>query len=232
MAANVTGKVVVIGSINMDLVVRSPKLPEPGETVIGGDLETIPGGKGANQAVAAAKLGTRVTLVGCVGGDIFASQLKSNLAAALVDLTYISEIREAASGVALIVVDDNGQNTIVVASGANARLSPGDVEAAGDAVHAADVVLLQLEVPTETVHSAARLAQKHGAKVILNPAPAQPLGPEATREAGRDQQIHRQDGDDDAGSCDHSDHGAGRISQYSQYQQVAKFSLLECQHGN
>jgi len=125
--------------------------------------------------VAAAKLGSSVVLVGCVGSDGFANQLKSNLASEKVDLTHITEIREAASGVALIVVDDQGQNSIVVASGANARLSPMDVEAATDTIDAADVVLLQLEVTVETVQRAAQIAHEYGTKVILNPAPAQNL---------------------------------------------------------
>ena len=168
-------KVTVVGSINMDLVTRVTNFPEPGETIIGGDLKTIPGGKGANQAVAAARLGAEVSMVGRVGDDVFASQLKENLAGAGVDLTYVFDSDSAASGVALILVDQHGQNIIVVASGANARVTAQDVEAAAAAITTADVLLLQLEIPLESVHRAAELAHENGVKVILNPAPAQAL---------------------------------------------------------
>ena len=169
-----TSRIVVVGSINMDLVTRTDNIPIPGETVIGGDLQTIPGGKGANQAVAAARLGADVAMVGHVGNDVFAKQLKENLDADGVNQTYVTGV-EAASGVALIVVDASGQNSIVVASGANEWLTPADVEAAADVIESADVMLLQLEVPLETVHRAAQLAHDAGVRVILNPAPAQPL---------------------------------------------------------
>jgi ribokinase len=168
-------KVTVVGSINMDLVTRVTNFPEPGETIIGGDLKTIPGGKGANQAVAAARLGAEVSMVGRVGDDVFASQLKENLTGAGVDLTYVFDSDSAASGVALILVDQHGQNIIVVASGANARVTAQDVEAAAVAITTADVLLLQLEIPLESVHRAAELAHENGVKVILNPAPAQAL---------------------------------------------------------
>lgn len=168
-------KVIVVGSINMDLVIRSRKIPQPGETIIGGELGTFPGGKGANQAVAAARLGAEVTMVGRVGADVFAGQLKDNLAVAGVDLAYITEDPQAASGVALIVVDNKGQNSIVVASGANARVTVEDVEAAGGAIAAADALLLQLEIPLEAVQRAAEIAHENGTAVLLNPAPAQPL---------------------------------------------------------
>ena len=167
-------RIVVVGSINMDLVTRANKIPIPGETVIGGDLQTFPGGKGANQAVAAARLGADVALVGHVGNDLFAEQLRENLAVDQVDHSFVTGV-EAASGVALIVVDATGQNSIVVASGANGRLTPADVEAAAGVIKSADVMLLQLEVPLETVQRAADLAHDSGVKVILNPAPAQPL---------------------------------------------------------
>ena len=169
-----TAKVTVIGSINIDLVTQA-RIPQPGETVIGGDLMTFPGGKGANQAVAAARLGTQVSMVGRVGDDVFAAQLKANLEKANVDLTYVHESPGAASGVALIVVDDAGENTIVVAPGANARLTVQDVDTAASAIEAADVILLQLEIPLETVYRAAQLAHERGTKVILNPAPAREL---------------------------------------------------------
>jgi ribokinase len=161
----------------MDLVARAPRIPQPGETIIGRDFHTLPGGKGANQAVAAARLGAAVTMVGRVGGDAFARLLLDNLAASGVDHTFVIQDSGAATGVALIVVDAAGQNSIVVASGANMRLSPADVEAAEAAIAAADVLLLQLETPLETVTRAAQMAHAHGVTVILNPAPAQPLPP-------------------------------------------------------
>jgi len=168
-------KVTVVGSLNMDLVARAVHIPRPGETIIGGDFHTLPGGKGANQAVAAARLGMQVSMVGRVGNDAFAAPLLNNLAAAGVDHNYVGRDLEAATGVALIVVDNAGQNSIVVASGANKRLSPADVDSAEAAIAAANVLLLQLETPLETVTRAAELAHKHGVRVVLNPAPAQPL---------------------------------------------------------
>jgi ribokinase len=159
----------------MDLVARTPRIPQPGETIIGGDFHTVPGGKGANQAVAAARLGAQVSMVGRVGRDAFANPLLENLAAAGVDHTFVTQYPGAATGVALIVVDDAGQNSIVVASGANMRLSPADVDAAEAAIAAADALLLQLESPLETVTRAAEVARTHRVTVILNPAPARPL---------------------------------------------------------
>ncbi len=173
-----TARITVIGSLNMDLVTNAAKIPAPGETVIGGDLHTVPGGKGANQAVAAAKLGADVSMVGRVGNDIFAQQLLDNLTAVHVNHHHVIHDKEAASGVALIVVDAAGQNSIVVAPGANGRLTPADIDAAAEAIKTADLILLQLEIPLETVLRAAQLARQHGTKVILNPAPAQPLPPE------------------------------------------------------
>ena len=172
-----TAHVAVVGSLNMDLVARAPRIPQPGETIMGRDFHTLPGGKGANQAVAAARLGARVAMVGRVGNDAFARLLLDNLAAAGVDHTSVIQDSGAATGVALIVVDAAGQNSIVVASGANMRLSPADVEAAETAIASADVLLLQLETPLETVTRAAQIAHAHGVTVILNPAPAQPLPP-------------------------------------------------------
>ena len=170
-----TARIIVVGSLNMDLVARAPRIPQPGETIIGGDFHSVPGGKGANQAVAAARLGARVSMVGRVGDDTFARPLLDNLAAAGVDHAYVIQDSLAATGVALIVVDDAGQNSIVVASGANMRLSPADVETAASAISAADVLLLQLESPLETVSRAAEVAHTHGVRVVLNPAPARVL---------------------------------------------------------
>ncbi len=167
--------VTVVGSLNMDLVARSPHIPQPGETIIGGNLHTLPGGKGANQAVAAARLGAATALVGRVGQDTFAAPLLENLAAANIDYTFVQKDAASATGVALIVVDDAGENSIVVTPGANYQVSPADVEAAEAVITRAKVLLLQLEVPLETVVKAAQLAQANGVTVILNPAPAQPL---------------------------------------------------------
>ncbi len=170
-----TAQITVVGSLNMDLVARTHHIPQPGETILGGELHTLPGGKGANQAVAAARLGGSVAMVGRVGEDAFTGPLLDNLAAAGVDYTFVSRDSGAATGVALIVVDDAGQNSIVVTSGANMRLVPADVNAAETAIAGAKVLLLQLESPLEAVTRAAEVARSHGVTVILNPAPAQPL---------------------------------------------------------
>jgi ribokinase len=170
-----TAHVTVVGSLNMDLIVRTSRIPEPGETIIGGYFHTAPGGKGANQAVAAARLGAQVSMVGRVGHDTFAGALLDSLSDAGVEHTFVTQDPEAATGVALIVVDDAGQNSIVVASGANMRLSPTDVDAAEAAIASAAVLLLQLESPLETVTGAAKVARAHGVQAILNPAPARSL---------------------------------------------------------
>lgn len=170
-----TAKITVVGSLNMDLVVRTPRIPAPGETIIGRDFHVIPGGKGANQAIAAARLGASVTMIGRLGQDDFATALRDNLTAAQIDHSYLSTDSDAATGVALIEVDDAAQNSIVVASGANMGLTPGHVEAAAEAITQADVLLLQLEVPMETVIRAAEIARANEVTVILNPAPAQSM---------------------------------------------------------
>ena len=159
----------------MDLVVRSPRIPRPGETIIGSAYQQIPGGKGANQAVAAARLGAQVSMVGRLGCDAFGNQLLEGLAAAGIDSTFVLQDGEAPTGVALIVVDEAGQNSIVVAAGANMRLSPADVDRAESAIAGSNVLLLQLESPLDTVIRAAELTQHHDVTVILNPAPAHPL---------------------------------------------------------
>jgi ribokinase len=174
------GRVVVVGSLNLDVVVRAARIPQAGETILGGELTYVPGGKGANQAVAVARLGARVAMVGKVGGDAFAATLLDSLDAAGVDRQFVTQSESASSGVALIVVDTQGENSIVVASGANAELTPADVDAAEAAFAGADVLLLQLETPLETVTRAAELGRRHGLTVILNPAPAVPLPPALT----------------------------------------------------
>jgi ribokinase len=171
MAARVT----VVGSLNVDMIVRAPRIPAPGETIMGSEFHTVPGGKGANQAVAASRLGAQVAMVGRVGGDAHADLLMKSLASDGVDHAFVLRDEEAPTGVALIVLDRAGQNSIVVAPGANGRLSPADVERAEAAIGGADVLLLQLESPVEAVLQAAKVARGEGVTVILNPAPARPL---------------------------------------------------------
>ena len=168
-------RLIVVGSSNTDMIVRAERLPLPGETVLGGDLSIAAGGKGANQAVAAARLGAQVTFVARVGQDMFGQQALDNFRREGVDVQYLVADPEAPSGVALIVVGPGGQNIIAVAPGANGRLTPADVAAAQPALAQARVMLLQLEIPLPTVLAAAEAGRAAGLTVILNPAPAQPL---------------------------------------------------------
>ena len=170
-------KITVVGSLNMDLVVRSPRIPMPGETLLGRGFVTLPGGKGANQAVAAARVGGQVTMVGRLGVDGFAESLRASLAADGVDHSRVLATPDEPTGVALITVDDAGANTIIVASGANWQVTPTDVAQAEAAIASADVLLLQLELPLDTVIRAAQIANRHGVRVVLNPAPARQLPP-------------------------------------------------------
>lgn len=172
------GNIVVVGSINMDLVVRAPRHPLPGETILGSDFQTFPGGKGANQAVAAARIGGKVKMIGRVGNDAFSDVLLANLEKDGIDTKFVLRTSDVASGVALITVSEAGQNNIVVVPGANARLTPADIHAAEAAFEGASVVLLQLEIPLDAVAEAVKVARKHGAKVVLNPAPAVALSEE------------------------------------------------------
>ena len=168
----------VVGSLNMDFVVTVNRLPAPGETVLGSGFQTIPGGKGANQACAAARLGgsaVKVRMAGRVGYDVFADHLKASLAAAGVDVSAVHATRAQPTGVALIWVDREGQNSIVVASGANHELLPADVGALRQVFRGARFVLFQLETPLETVRGALEVARQEGAETILDPAPAQRL---------------------------------------------------------
>jgi ribokinase len=171
------GRILVIGSLNMDLVARTPRHPEAGETILASSLDTYPGGKGANQAVAAARMGAAVKMVGCVGVDAFGQALRDNLARERVDVRHLLQRADAPTGMALITVNDQGQNTIVVVPGANWLLTPADLSAAEEAFLDTDVVVLQLETPLPTVERAIDLARRHGAWTVLNPAPAQPLSP-------------------------------------------------------
>jgi len=167
--------IVVIGSTNTDLTVVAERLPGPGETVLGGDLIRAGGGKGANQAVAAARAGARVSFVGRVGEDDFGEATRERMQQEGIDTALLSSDEHFPSGVALIIVDEAGENLIAVAPGANSRVSPQDVEAARSAIRRADVVLLQLEIPLETVEAAAKMAAEAGTRVMLNPAPAREL---------------------------------------------------------
>ena len=155
----------------MDLVTRAPRLPRGGETLIGESFSTIPGGKGANQAVAAARLGAQVAMVGCVGNDAYGQQLRGALLAEGIDCQAVSVV-EGASGVALIVVDDNSQNAIVIVAGANGELTPSVLDSFDAVLQGADVIVCQLEVPDATVGHALKRGRELGKIVILNPAPA------------------------------------------------------------
>ncbi len=176
--------VVVVGSLNMDFVVRTQSLPTAGQTVSGEGFRMIPGGKGANQAVAAGKLGlnsVRVRMVGRVGMDAFADHLKASLSGAGVDVSAVHSSRSKPTGVAFISVDAAGQNQIVVAAGANADLAVSDVEAMRRVFRDGSVALFQLETPLDTVLAALRLARAEGLRTILDPAPAQALTGELLR---------------------------------------------------
>ncbi len=175
-------RVIVVGSSNMDLVIRVPRLPLPGETLAGRDFGSIPGGKGANQAVAAARLGAQVSFVSCIGDDGYGKTLLAGFADDGIDTARVRVSPRAPTGVALITVSDEGTNTIVVAPGANAELRADDVQASEPAIAQAAVVLCQLETPLETVTAAIELARRHGARAVLNPAPATPLPPELLRQ--------------------------------------------------
>jgi len=168
-------KIIVVGSLNMDLVVRMPKIPRPGETLLGGVFKTFPGGKGANQAVAAARLGVHVTMIGCIGNDSFGQEMRATLAKEGIDTTHILVHPDEATGVALIQVDAQGQNSIAVASGANFRLTSTNVEKAMQIIGEFNALVMPLETPLETIYTATDIAARKGAKVILNPAPAQIL---------------------------------------------------------
>jgi ribokinase len=164
--------VLVVGSANMDMVVACERFPAPGETILTDELTMFPGGKGANQAVAAARLGGRVRFLGKLGDDVFRPRLLESLDADDVDTSHVLLDEGASTGVALITVNGEGENQIIVVSGSNMRLTPNEIEAERALFDEADIVLLQLEIPVETVERAVRLAKVAGALVILNPAPA------------------------------------------------------------
>jgi ribokinase len=169
------GNIIVVGSLNMDLVVHAPRHPRGGETLLGSGFATYPGGKGANQAVAAARLGGSVAMIGRVGDDAFGQTLIGGLRASGVDTSLIRVDQQQPTGVALITLNAAGQNTIVVAPGANAALTVGDIANAETAFVRSAVLLVQLEIPLAVVEAAIKLAVKHRVRVLLNPAPATAL---------------------------------------------------------
>jgi ribokinase len=163
--------VTVVGSLNMDLVARAPRLPHPGETLAGRTFAQVAGGKGGNQAVAAARLGAQVSMLGCVGADGNGAQLRAGLEAEGIDCAAL-ETGEAATGVALIIVDDASQNAIVIVAGSNGEVTPATIARHESVLAAAEVVICQLETPPDSVHAALAAARRLGKIVILNPAPA------------------------------------------------------------
>jgi len=170
--------IVVIGSLNTDLVIKAPRLPSPGETLHGEELRTIPGGKGANQAAAAARLGSWVAMVGRIGRDEFGPRLVDNLAHLCVNTDHIHVDPHTSTGTALIMVDQQGENTILLSSGANGRVSKADIDTALPLLKQAKLLLLQFEIPLETVAYALEKAAELDLQVILNPAPAKPVSQE------------------------------------------------------
>jgi len=175
-------RIVVVGSANTDLVVRIATLPRPGETVLGGAFSQVGGGKGANQAVAAARAGGEVTFVAKVGDDAYGQAAISSYEAEGIVTTHVTTAPGVASGVALILIDAEGENSIAVASGANSKLAPSDIDAAAEVIAAADIVLVQLEIPLATVRRVVEIASGAGRPVILNPAPACTLDDDLLRQ--------------------------------------------------
>ena len=165
-------QIVVVGSINMDLVARMMRLPRPGETVSGDSFQMIPGGKGANQAVAAQRLGAKVAMIGRLGDDSFATILRDNLVADGIDLSHVSSTADCSSGVAVIGVDASGANCITVIPAANGQLTVADVEESLGLIARADAVIVQLETPLPTIAAAIQFAQQNGVLTVLDPAPA------------------------------------------------------------
>lgn len=170
-------KIIVVGSANTDMVVKAAKLPLPGETILGGTFFMNAGGKGANQAVAAARLGGNVMLVAKVGDDIFGRQALEGFQRENINTDFVFVDKLAPSGTALIMVNDEGENSIVVAPGSNANLLPADIITVEN-IREAGIILMQLEIPMETIEEVIKIARSNNQDVILNPAPAQPLGDE------------------------------------------------------
>lgn len=172
------GNILVVGSLNMDHVIRSPEIPLPGETVLGRSLNLVPGGKGANQAYAAGKLGAHTMMIGAVGDDANGRALTENLQSVGVDTRGIAVIKDQPSGAAFITVNDKGENNITVVPGANILLSPSHILANEALFEECDAVMFQMEIPMETIICAAKLAKQKGKLVILDPAPVPPEFPE------------------------------------------------------
>jgi ribokinase len=179
--ANRNKKIVVVGSSNTDMIIKAPRIPKPGETVLGGQFSMAAGGKGAIQAVAAARAGGDVTFIARVGSDFFGDRAIKSFKLDRIDSSRVFRERVLPSGIALVFVDKEGRNSIAVAAGANAQLSRKDVESSRDAIGASDILLTQLEIPMDTVLAAAEIADANGVRVILNPAPAQKLSNELLR---------------------------------------------------
>lgn len=168
-------KIVVVGSINIDLVVKSSRFPIPGETVIGSDLQTFPGGKGANQAVAASRLGAEVQMVGCVGNDVFGEDLIRNLKKNGVGTDFVRKIGNKSSGIAMIIVSESGENSIVLAPGANMMVNKDLVKKAENVLKNSDALIIQFEIPLDVVFYTIDMAKTFEKKIFLNPAPAQKI---------------------------------------------------------
>lgn len=170
-------KIVVVGSLNMDLVIKTDKIPRMGETVLGKDFMTSPGGKGANQAVAAARLGGEIFMVGCVGDDIFGHDLIKNLQFNDINVDNVKVCKGISTGIAVITVKD-GDNCIILSSGANFEIAEDDIEKNEELIKRSNIVIVQLEIPLDVVRKTIETAKKHNVKVILNPAPARQLSDE------------------------------------------------------
>ena len=164
-------KIIVIGSINMDLVIKVSRMPKPGENLFGQSFKMIPGGKGANQAVTVAKLGEKVQFVGKVGRDIFGQKLSKNLKKFRINTNYVFKDDSTSTGVAFIVINEEGENSILIANGANGNLSSEDIKTVESAIESSDLLLLQLEIPLKTVNYAVELSKKHKVPVVLDAGP-------------------------------------------------------------
>jgi ribokinase len=173
--SGVPGSVLVVGSVNADRVVSVARRPGAGETVLGSDLATFPGGKGANQAVAARLCGAEVVMVAKVGDDLFGGATVKNFASLGIDTSHVRIVDGVSSGVAPIFVESNGQNRIIVVKGANDTLKPADVDAAASVLQNVDIIVLQFEIPLETIYYTVQFARGHNVRCIVNPAPAQPV---------------------------------------------------------
>ena len=165
------GMITVIGSLNIDLVVRTPRIPQAGETLAGSAFHIIPGGKGANQAVAAARSGASTQMVGSVGRDAFGQELLESLTCARVDVSGVETLQDISTGTATILVEENGQNRIVIVAGANDRVTPALIDAHWSTIQESDLILMQHEIPLKTVHHVLQKARKHNILTLLNPAP-------------------------------------------------------------